>query len=121
MTIKDLYSSIDEDFYEVLSRLMDEKRVEKFAVRFLDTTEFTELKNAIDKEDWDNAFLMAHTIKGIALNLGFSHYAKASSELTELLRPKVKPDEQKLTELFAATEAEYTKVIDALKLYKQSL
>lgn len=121
MTIEECYKEFDGDYQDVISRLITDARVEKFALRFLDTQELSQLETAMSAENWDDAFLAAHTLKGIALNLGFSNLAKKDSELTEVLRPRKVDDIAGANKLLEETIFENNKVVTALKEYKSSL
>ena len=71
------------DYAPVLQRLGSERIVTKFALRFLEDKTFSGLCDALDAHDAEEAFRMAHTLKGICLNLGFEPLRQASSELTD--------------------------------------
>jgi len=121
MTVRECYEKFGGNFDSVCSRLMDESRVQKFVLKFLDTSEFESLKEGLQAEDWGKAFLAAHTLKGIALNLSFDNLASKASDLTELLRPKTKPDQTEQARLFALLEEEYNKTFGAITELKDSL
>lgn len=67
------------DYAPVLQRLGSERIVTKFALRFLEDKTFSGLCDALDAHDAEEAFRMAHTLKGICLNLGFEPLRQASS------------------------------------------
>lgn len=90
---------------------MNEVFVKKFAVKFLSDTSFSDLKQALEEGNAENAFRAAHTLKEICLNLEFDGLYKASYELTEKLRGRVIEGSD---ELFSEVEKQYNKTIDAL-------
>lgn len=116
MTIEECYKTFNGDFEGVCSRLLSSERVAKFAIRFLDTPDFDNLSKAMEKRDWNQAFLSAHTLKGIALNLGFTRFAEVSSNLTEELRGGLK-SEAKANEYFGRVTEEYNKLRAGLSQY----
>ena len=65
------------DYAPVLQRLGSERIVTKFALRFLEDKTFSGLCDALDAHDAEEAFRMAHTLKGICLNLGFEPLRRA--------------------------------------------
>lgn len=71
MTIQECYTKMGADYAPVLQRLGSERIVTKFALRFLEDKTFSGLCDALDAHDAEEAFRMAHTLKGICLNLGF--------------------------------------------------
>ena len=78
MTIRECYGELGLDFDAVLSRLVNEKLVQKFALKFLDDPSFQNLKDALDSKDVETAFRAAHTLKGVCLNLGFDNLYPSS-------------------------------------------
>ena len=113
MTLFEFYSSLGESFDDVLSRLRLESRIAKYLGLFLNDPSFDELKNAFAKNDAKTAFRAAHTLKGVAANLGLNKLSSSSSELTEDLRPgsftTVSQD------LLENVELDYIAVVEGIK------
>ena len=86
MTLSELYAALGGDVQAVLARIPSEAMIRKFAKMYPQDTSFAELRQAVDARDWDGAFRAAHTLRGVALNLGFSELADTASMLTEHLR-----------------------------------
>ena len=84
MSLKECYDKMGADYEDVLSRLRSEVLVRKFALKFLDDDSYANLKAAMES---GKAFRGAHTLKGVAQNLGFGPLYKAAAEVTESLRP----------------------------------
>ena len=112
MTIRECYDELGLDFDAVLSRLVNEKLVQKFALKFLDDPSFQNLKDALDSKDVETAFRAAHTLKGVCLNLGFDNLYPSSKDLTELLRAGGMDGYE---DLFAEVEKEYNRTCEALR------
>jgi HPt (histidine-containing phosphotransfer) domain-containing protein len=87
MTLEACYANLGGDYKDVMSRLMTEARVTKFALRFLDDPSYQLLTQSLEAENWDEAFRAAHTIKGVCQNLSFTSLGNAAEALTEALRP----------------------------------
>lgn len=118
MTIQDCYAKLSSDYNEVLERLNKPERVEKFFLRFLDDTSYSELVAAVEKTDWPAAFRAAHTLKGTSGTLGISILATPASELTEMLRngaPTVSIDD-----VYARVKEAYATVSSVIGEYKAS-
>ena len=113
MTLFEFYNSLGESFDDVLSRLRLESRIAKYLGLFLNDPSFDELKNAFAKNDAKTAFRAAHTLKGVAANLGLNKLSSSSSELTEDLRPgsftTVSQD------LLENVELDYIAVVEGIK------
>ncbi len=118
MTIRECYETMGGDFDGFLKRIGNEKYIEMLSVCYLDAKEYFDLGDAIEKSDWKTAFMAAHTLKGVALNLGFPALAETSSTLTELLRPQVGIDQEKARELYKAVTDKDKIVRKALETYK---
>lgn len=112
MTIRECYDELGLDFDAVLSRLVNERLVQKFALKFLDDPSFQNLKDALDSKDVETAFRAAHTLKGVCLNLGFDNLYPSSKDLTELLRAGRMDGYE---DLFAEVEKEYNRTCEALR------
>lgn len=86
-TLREAYGSIGADYDDVRRRLMDnDAMVARFAGKFLEDASFAQLEAALDARDAEVAFRAAHTLKGVAQNLGLSNLYEPASALTEALR-----------------------------------
>jgi len=115
MDIKELYNKIGGNFEDVLGRLMKEAFVEKFALMYPKDSSYDTLMAAIEKGDINEQFRGAHSLKGVAANLGFEELRKAASNLTEQLRPQTAPADAALVE---AVKAAQQKTIAGLAEYQ---
>lgn len=86
MNIREFYGAIGSDFEAAKSRMLTERLMDKLVRKFADDRNFQRLSDAISAKDGKEAFEAAHTLKGLALNLGFDRLGKATSEITEKLR-----------------------------------
>lgn len=88
----------------------------KFVGKYLADPTFGNLESAAAVQDWKGAFLAAHTLKGVAQNLGFDKLQRSASELTEALRgdnpltdmalfQKVREDQKELVEAVGKLDA----------------
>lgn len=80
MTVKECYEQMGSDYEGVLERLGSEAIVKRFALKFLQDPSFAQLKESLAKNDGEEAFRAAHTLKGVCLNLGFDELFEVSSE-----------------------------------------
>lgn len=112
MTIEEKYICLHGDYEEAKNRLMNDRLVEKFALKFLSDPSMQQLRDAVAAGDNATAFRAVHTLKGVAANLAFTELRMAASELTEQMRNCDKPAD---AELLMKVEDAYKLVIDTLQ------
>ncbi len=113
MTVKEFYEKIGENYDEILNRFMTPERITKYVRMFTLDDSFANLKQSLLAKDYELAFRMVHTLKGVSANLGFMKLFDKSVVLTELLRNK-QYDADLMTP-FAAINDEYMNIMDAIK------
>lgn len=113
MTVQECYEQMKGDYDGVLQRLMDDARIRKFLLRFQNETLYEELQDSLEKENYEEAFRCAHSIKGVCMNLGLSVLQKSSSELCEALRGGERPEN--LEELFEEVKRDYGSTLEAIR------
>ena len=86
MTLEECYNAFGGNYRDVLNRLLKEERVEKFLKAFPSQDVITPLQTALDAKDYKNAFMQAHSLKGVCATLSISRLYKSSSDLTESIR-----------------------------------
>ena len=111
MTLKEFYEQIDGSYEDTLHRLPSEALVHRFVLKYPADPSFAQLREAVAAADWESAFRAAHTLKGVAQNLGFDALYRAASALTEHLRGgKPLTDES----LYNAVERDHMLVINSI-------
>lgn len=111
MILKECYERLGGDYDGVLSRMMSEATVKKFAVKFLSDKSYDLLISSLENADYKEAFRAAHTIKGICQNLGFGMLFGSVNPLTESLRSADAPPPEELVE---AVKRDYEKTVSAI-------
>ena len=86
MEIRECYEMMQGDYDDALSRLMKDERIKKYLLKFAAANDYEALVSAVDAEEWEEAFRLSHTLKGVALNLGITQFGQSSSDLCEMLR-----------------------------------
>ncbi len=86
MNLEEFYNTVGGDYHQTVSRLTSDALVKRFVRKYMEDDTYQELSSSIENENWGAAFRAAHTLKGIASNLGFDALFAASSALTEALR-----------------------------------
>ena len=115
MELKEVYEKIGGDYDDVVRRLMGEKLVRKFLLKFLDDKSYADLERTLGEEDYKEAFRAAHTLKGVCQNLGFENLYVPAAALTEALRGRTFGG---VSDLYPPVEAEYNKTVAALKQFE---
>lgn len=81
------------DVNTTLKRFMgNEALYMKFIVKFLDDKNFDGIADSLAQGNYEEAFNSAHTLKGVAANLGLDPVSAGASKITELLRNKAPGD-----------------------------
>lgn len=87
MDLKECYEKMGGDYNGFLNRLSNsEALAKKFALKFKDDKSYQSLLDGLKNQDWESAFRGAHTLKGVAANLGMSSLYDISSSICEDLR-----------------------------------
>ena len=75
------------DLDVTLNRFMNSENLyEKFLIKFLEDASFQKLKACLENGNIADAFIYAHTLKGVAGNMGFQKMSDILLPLTEELR-----------------------------------
>ena len=112
MNLEEFYAQIGGDYTDTLQRLCNENMVKKFVKKYQDDPTCADLHNAVLQQDWEAAFRGAHTLKGVAQNLGFDSLYRAAADLTEHLRGGKPLTEQPLMD---AVLIEHERVMTAIE------
>lgn len=117
MTLQECYAALGGDYNEALSRLMSDRLVSKFVIKFLDDGSYELLGRSLQAGNIEEAFRAAHTIKGMCLNLAFTRLANSSIALTEELRA----GHTDVDALYQEVVKDYKITVDAINAYKASI
>lgn len=107
MTLQECYVKIGGDYNDILHRFMNENMVRKFP----QDNNMALFEESWAKKDYETAFRAMHTLKGVAVNLGFTALYNVSSALTEKLRSH---EYDNLDGLIADVKKQYDIVIEAI-------
>ncbi len=82
------------DYDSVMERFMSNEKmyIKIFNMLFQDDN-LQKLKSAIECSDFDKAFEAAHTLKGVAANLGLTPYYRTICSIVEPLRSREQRDD----------------------------
>ena len=107
------FDKVGGSYDEVMSRLLKKERIQKYLTKFLSSTEYTDLKEALAAQNIEPAFRASHSLKGVCANLGLGTLMNSSSELCEALRPLVLPDYD-ITPMVEKVDHDYAEAINAI-------
>lgn len=114
MTLRECYESIGSDYDATVARMCGKESVlEKFVRKFVEDPTYSTLISSFESGDIENAFRMAHTLKGICLNLGFKKLYESASALTEALRDQTAIADN-AAELLGNVKRDYETVLNAV-------
>ena len=101
------------DYDEALERFVsDVPFYEGYLMKFEEDTYFPQLKENMSQKRYEDAFKMAHALKGVVGTLGMMQFHGVVSDLVEALRNM---DVELAEEKFLVVEEEYDKMLVALR------
>ncbi len=87
MKVTEFYEKIEQDYGEILDRMIGkEELLIKFLKKYTTDRSFEGLKNAVPTKDSEQIFRAAHTLKGVASNLGLRPIVEVITPLVESAR-----------------------------------
>jgi len=113
---KELLEGLGVDLDTTMARFLDNEELYfKFLKQFPDDETFGQLKDSLAAENADEAFRAAHTLKGVAGNLGLTHVFEAASDITEALRHEENRDMAKALSFSTDLGKAYDEVVNVVK------
>lgn len=114
VTLQECYESIGADYNTTIARMCGKESIlEKFVRKFAADQSYSTLVSSFESGDIETAFRMAHTLKGVCANLGFTKLLESSSALTEELRnQETVPDSA--MELYEQVKKDYDMTMNAI-------
>lgn len=110
--INECYQAMGADYEEVFGRLRSERLITKFVLKFPGDPSFSQLQSTLEEKNVEEAFRAAHTLKGVAQNLGFTPLYEATATLTEVLRAGNLPEDDNMMN---AVAKEYERTVAAIE------
>src|SRR5574344_2469623 len=107
MTIKEIYDKTG-NYQDALQRFSNDAIIMRFALKFLNDLSYQKLCDTVKEGNIEDAFAAAHTLKGVAGNVGFTKLQDAAADLTEQLRPLTGPVDMQLMQKVDDAYAEVT-------------
>lgn len=117
MTLEECYDKLHGDYIEAKNRLMNDKLIERFILKFPDDPSMGTLQEMVAAGNRQEAFRAVHTLKGVAANLAFTQLFQDASNLTEQMRDLQHDADPKL---YGKLKATYEAVIGILREYAAS-
>lgn len=105
------------DFTNIETRLPSISLVTKFITKFLNDSSFSELCQALERGQREEAFRAAHTLKGVCANLCFDRLGASAGRLTELLRLEGSGIPEGAAPLLEEVRRDYGLTVDAIRAH----
>lgn len=118
MTLRECYASFGGDYDDVLGRVRREESIGRFLLKFPDDAGYATFREGLASADYEAAFRGAHTLKGVAGNLGLARLARSASAVCEALREGYSDS---VPDLLARVEADYDATVSAIRRYAAGL
>ncbi len=116
MTLKECYKAIGGNYADVVNRFGGERLVFKYIYKFLDDESYNLLIKSLEDKDFEQAFRMVHTLKGICQNLSLTRLYDSCSLLTEELRGGCGKN---YLVYFNKLKLDYEEIIKIIKTFKK--
>lgn len=111
--IKEQLAAAGVNVAGALERLMNnEMLLERLLIKFKADTNFAGLENALAEKQYEEAFHCAHTLKGVAGNLGMDKLMNADSIVVEKLRSQ---NYEGVEEDMESVREAYTQLIEIIQ------
>lgn len=106
---REIFEAYGADYEITMERFMGSEKMYLECLNMLfDDENMQNLEKALRSSNLQNAFEAAHTLKGVAGNMGLTHLYNAICTIVELLRKKEKRNDY--LELYEAIRLEFQKV-----------
>ena len=113
MTPEEAYAAIGGNYQNIVKRLGSEASVQRFCKMFLADESYKNIRIYLEQGNIDDAFRMAHTLKGSSQMLELTDLYHSSFDVTEALRNK---EFDNLEALLTKLDQDYAVVFDAFSL-----
>lgn len=117
MTIEECYQEMGGNFADVSTRLPSSRLIEKFIVKFLEDDSFDTLCSEMKAGNRKEAFMAAHTLKGVCANMGFTRLLDSVARLTEVLRPETSTISDMAEPMMEDVRFDYRATVAAIHQY----
>lgn len=114
MTLNEFYDTVGSDYNEVLNRLNKEERIVKYLLKFASENILEDFEKSYKTENFEEAFRVVHSMKGMCLNLGLSKLCEISSDVCEDLRNG--PPKEDISGKIDKLRKEYNFAMEHIKL-----
>lgn len=120
MTIEELYESIGANYKDAIERLVSEKFITKYIIKFLEDDSYNNLMTAWKEHKSDEEmFRAAHTLKGVCLNFALDALFVPTNIITDHYRENGGHKVENLEEVFAELESVYNEMVVKIKEFAE--
>jgi|GEM_PF-299131 len=112
MELTEFYNAINVDVNVVIGRLgLTERHLKKYLGKFRNNQEFNKMSKAVEEKDYTNVEWAAHTLKGVASNLGLNLLQGTCQQMVDSVRSG---NTDEIEALYKIVAVDYEKVMGLL-------
>ena len=116
MTIEELYNSIGANYSDAIERLVSEKFITKYIIKFLEDDSYNNLMQAQKENKSDeDMFRAAHTLKGVCLNFALDALFVPTNIITDHYRQTGGHRVDNVDEVFDELENVYNEMTEKIR------
>lgn len=116
MTIEELYNSIGANYSDAIERLVSEKFITKYIIKFLEDDSYNNLMQARKENKSDeDMFRAAHTLKGVCLNFALDALFVPTNIITDHYRQTGGHRVDNVDEVFDELENVYNEMTEKIR------
>lgn len=114
MEIRNVYEELGQENYSAVKDRFcgNENLLAKFVVKFLQDPTFQNLEGSVNEGDRQGIEMNAHTLKGVAGNLGFCVLQSVCADLVDCIRSG---NDDQIPELFERVKSTYMNIIHVIE------
>lgn len=114
MNATEVYATLHENYDEVLARLVSDERITKYLKKFIAEDYSKHMNDALATDDYEEAFRMVHSLKGMGMNMGFKKFYNKCDGLCEALR-NGKPTID-ISDMVSDVNTSYKDIVDVISM-----
>ena len=116
MDVKQFYISVNGNYQAALSIMMNDALIVRMITKFMGNNSCLDMVKAYENKDFQNLFVLSHTLKGVVGNLAITPLFEIASIITEATRngttPNLDNEIKQLKDIYANLEDSFHEYIE---------